>query len=312
MPQYFNTAVINGVYADILVEGFKVSGDVRSGYHATVPYLCRWQDADLLTQGLVGAAKTLHIGPISWTVPYQYPGLIGGRQRPIYCQSFEIVPCGAGGTLGSTGGLSPGEFYQFAKVTAQFDSLSFLSQVSDDPNSLNQLDPSNPITACEQTCDIIGQLVTVKGRRFEYGTSSFSTSGTWAGTPVPIDRALLRNQVRITAKFPRVPYLPWQLIQPYVGKVNNAPLFACVKGSMMLEGWGTVLTPMTDGSLGQAVTLKWAFNPDWTGNTINGMDFNCMDYPDGSGYAIVGDRAGTGMRPYQYVNFALIFASLSF
>jgi len=288
----------------ILARGYTITGDVRSGLHATVPYFCAWADAITLANDVLASPAATHIGGITWAAPLQFPVPFGGLTRPIYAQKFTIEPCGADGSSPiPTGGLAPGEYFTNAIVRVDFDSIQSVQQTGDDPENLNQLDPANPITACEQSVKINGKVVTRKGSGYTYDTS---------GKPVPGDIPLVLNEAKLQLKFPRVPYLPWQLVQPYVGKINNSPILACIKGSLLLEGMGTDVTPAPDGSIAQKLVLEFAFNPDPTGSAPTGLDWNSFPLPDGSGYDMISAAGGGGQRPYSYAEFADIFLNLEF
>jgi hypothetical protein len=174
-------------------------------------------------------------------------------------------------------------------------------QPGDDTSGLNQLDPANPITACEQSIDIIGKMVTRDGSNYKYATS---------GNTVTDDVAIVMNEAKLVLSFPQVPYLPWQAVQPYVGKVNNSTILACGRGTLLLEGMGTKITPMPNGQFGQNATLKFAWNPDPTGTSFQGMDWNNFPIRGTGAFDIIVD--GSGNNPYKYAEFANIFLALEF
>lgn len=291
-------------------EGYEISGDVRSGIHAVVPYFVAWNDAITLVNEVLDAPSAIRIGGIAWNAPYQFPVNFGGRTPPIYVQSWKIEPRGANGLpLGPTSGLAPGDFFTHAIVTLQFDSVLATQQLGDDPGNLNQLDPENPITACEQSVKINGKVVTRKGSAFIYDPA-FSPI-LWESKPVPGDIPVIQNEVKLVCKFPRVPYLPWQLIQPYVSKVNKTAILNCATESLLLEGFGSEPTPMTDGSMGQKLVLEFAFNPDPSGMNLQGMSWNNFPVPDGAGYYPVISKTGSN-KIYTPIDFSAIFTGLEF
>ena len=296
----------------ILADGYEITGDVRNGLHATVPYLLSWNNAFTFINEVLVSPAAVKAGFITWVPPLQFPVNIGqssglgGITPPVYTQRFTMKPCGAGGTPIPNGGLAPGEFFTNAIVTLQFDSVTAIQQSTDDPYNLNQLDPENPLTACEQSVQTLGKVVTRKGAGYTY------TSGGWSGKPVPGDIPIVLNETKLVLKFPRVPYLPWQLVQPYVGKINSVGVLQCVQGSLLLEGMGTDVTPGTNGTIQQKVALEFAFNPDPTGGSAQGLDWNAFPFPDGSGYGIINAAGGGGQTPYSYADFRAIFAGLNF
>jgi hypothetical protein len=293
----------------ILAKGFSIKGDVRSGLHATVPYLIAYGDFITFVNEALASPSATHIGGIIWNAPLQFPEGFGGRTTALYCQAFDVQPAGPNGQPivddPNNPGLAPGDFYQYAIVTLSFDTIPFIQGVEDDPGGLNQLDPENPITGCEQSVDIIGKMVTQQGSGYTYDFGSF------AGKPVPGDIPLIQNEVKLVLRFPRVPYLPWQTVQPFVSKINSVPILNCAKGSLLLEGMGTVIAPTPNGGLGQNAVLKYAFNPDPTGQSEQGMDWNSFPLPDGSGYSTITSKVGE-MTPYSYADFSAIFTELEF
>ena len=74
---------------------------------------------------------------------------------------------------------------------------------------------------------------------------------------------------------PRAVHTVAVLIQPYIGKINDTAILNCVKGSLhFAKRAPTVITPNMDGSISQSLGLAFAFNPDASGATITGMDWN--------------------------------------
>lgn len=287
-------------------EGYEWNGDVRSGLHITVPYMVPWYNAMAFVNAALASPSATHVGGIIWTMPAKFPESFGGRTTACYCQSFNVKPVAANGqqivTDTANPGLAPGDFFQWAMITLQYDTVYFLQDVSDDPQGLNQLDPSNPITGCEQSVDVTGKVITVPGSGYKYDSNS---------NPVQGDIPLNQNEVKLLLRFPKVPYLPWQLVQPYVGKISNAAILGCASESLLLEGMTTVLAPNPDGTLGQNLALKFAFNPDPASTTTQGMSWNSFPLPDGSGYSKITSVSG-GKRPYTLANFGNIFTGLLF
>jgi hypothetical protein len=283
-----------------MAKGYELEGDVRSGLKATIPFIMPWESAFVFIGQLLPVPTTAVGNAVNWTPPYQFPIVINGQIRPLYAQSWRCVPCGINGEPAEYLGLAPGDYFSTAIVTVGFDSATYLNQATDDPANKNQLDPDNPITACEQSVDVTGKVVTRKGAGYTFDSNS---------KPVPGDLPIVLNEAKLVLKFPRIPTLPWQLVQPFVGKINSADVLNCVMGSLLLEGMTTIITPAPDGSIAQNLGLKFAFNPDPTGATAGGMDWNSFPLPDGSGYSLITSVSG-GKRPYTYVDFRQIFQGL--
>jgi hypothetical protein len=290
----------------ILYEGYEIRGNIRDGISATIPFQMPWSLAGTFIGQLIPASSANTPGSIIWHAPFSITYEFGLRIVPLYAQSFVCRPLGYNGTPATESGLGPGDFFSTANITVEFESTRMIQAIGDDPTGLNQLDPTNPITACEQSIQSTGKVITQNGSGYTYSSGLL-----WSGKPVPGQIGLIQPEVKLLCKFPRIPLLPWQLIQPYVGKVNSVQILNCVRGSLLLEGAPTVITPNMDGSLSQSLGLAFAFNPDPTGQTLMGMDWNSFPYPDGSGYDVIVGANG-GATPYSYIDFTQIFQTIQF
>lgn len=294
----------------IMPKGYQLEGDVRSGLKATVPVLLAWSDAFTFLNEVLVSPSAIRAGLVSWNAPLQFPVPFGGRTPALYVQGFSCLPCGASGIPvpeGGNAGLAPGEFYTNAIVTLRFESITSVQQAGDDPNGLNQLDPENPITACEQSVKLGGKMTTVKGRGYQYKTS---------GKPIPGDMAVPSTEAKLILKFPRIPYLPWQLVAPFVGKVNQAVIFGTAVGALLLDGMDTDVTPQPDGSIQQKLVLEFSVNlpadPGAGGSGAVGTDWNSVALNDGSGGWDLAVSASGGVPAIGYVDFRQIFNAISF
>jgi len=278
--------------AQVMPRGFKLTGDVSKGIRATVPYLLAWANTYGFCNAILGPVSAVHIGPISFTVPYAFPG----GAVPIYAQRYTIEPCGADGTTMMVNrGLSPGEFFTNAIVTVEFEQVNFTWQAIDDPNGLQQLDPENPITLCEQSVKIGGKMRTRKGLNYIYSDTS---------TPVVGDVGVFESEAKLILKFPRVAYLPWTLLVPYVGKVNADPLLLCDTETLLLEAPSTEAKASLNSPtpIEQAVTLEFAYDP---------LGWNTAPKPNGTRVRVT--LAGDATKSiYGTTDFRTIFTSLSF
>ena len=162
-----------------------------------------------------------HLGSAASKFPGQrigQPSGLGGiTLRRFYTQRFNLKPCGAGGSAIPNKGLAPGEFFTNAIVTLQFDSVTSIQQPTVRPVRPQpaRVPRTHSRPASKARSNARGQVVTRKGAGYTY------VSGSFAGKPVPGDIPISLNETKLVLKFPRVPYLPWQLVQPYVGKVNS-------------------------------------------------------------------------------------------
>jgi hypothetical protein len=284
--------------AKILVDGFAMSGDTRSGMKVTVKYLVPNSNAYTFLNAIVNPVNQVTIGTVTYSLPYQLPATISAT--PIFAQSFDVKHVGVRRDLATGpatyGGLAAGEFFSHSVVTIGFEQLAYSTDAAgQDPNGLNQLDPDNPITWCEQSVKINAKMETRKGINYQYASDS---------TPVVGDAAVRVLEARLVLKFPRVPYLPWRLISPYIGKVNSNTVLTAPAESLLLTGTDTV-AKQSLGSLvpiEQAVTLEFAYNAD---------GFNKLPRPDGTLAAVV-RKGDTSKGIYDKADFRQIFATLNF
>lgn len=282
----------------ILSRGYKVSGDVKSGYKATVPYLVLWKDAFTFVDDIFGgaASSVTIVGPIQWNMPYRFPA----SNLNIYAQSFVMEPCGADGSTTITNvarGLAPGEYFTHALITVDFLTPPEIQSLSQDPGNLNQLDPSNPLTMCEQSIQIATK--TIQGFQGQFLYSS-------TGKAVPRDFGFLTTEAKLVLTFPRVPYLPWKFLQPYMNTVNLSQIFFCAKGTLLLTGMDTKISP-NKGQLSQQVQLHFNYSPF-------GVDWNIVPLSTG-GFDYVYRSGGSNddtNRVYQYKDFSEIFKGIAF
>lgn len=277
----------------ILHKGYQVTGDVRSGYHASVPYLLTWGNAFAFADQIFGAGTANIVGPVAFTLPYRFPAATAN----LYAQKFSIEPCGHDGQpVGAMQGLAPGENFTHAIVKVEFGALEETQQQQDDPNNLQQLDKDNPITKCKQSVKTSAKMETRKG-----GSYLFS-GGT---TPLKGDVAVPVPEARLVLTFPDIPYLPWKLVKPYIGTVNLLPMLECVKGEMLLEGMDTEIVNTTHG-MAQQMVLEYSVAPYGEWNKL----------PDGSGTPTLVFKKGTSdtdsNRIYVYKDHIKIFDTIRY
>jgi hypothetical protein len=278
----------------ILAKGFSISGDVRSGYQASVPFFMEWQYAFTFADDIFGKTHATTIGPITWQLPYRFPT----TKAPLYAQRFNIEPMGldkGGNPITLYKGLAPGEYWTHAVVQVEFETPTYIQQVQDDRNGQNQLDPTNPITMCEQSVKIASKIVAHKGGSFVFADNS----------PVVGDTTVLTSEVRLILAFPRIPYLPWGLLRPYINKINDVPILGCDRGTLLLIGMDTKVVQTNEG-MGQQLQLEFADNGA-------GKDWNMM--PRRGVYALVHQNGASNTdanRILKYVDFTAIFAHITY
>lgn len=292
-------ADISGYPYKVLCKGYEVTGDVASGYAATVPYLLPWLYAFNFADEVMGVSSATTVGPITWRAPYRFPA----STAPMYASRVRVTPCGVDATgtpvPGTNKGLSPGEFFSHAIVSVDFASPTQSQLSTDDPGNRNQLDPNNPLTMCTQSVRASGKMQTLKGGSYLYDDDL---------KPVNGDFAVPTNETKLILAFPRVPYLPWQLVRPYLNKVNSVAVLGVGVGELLLEDMSTRVEPGPNG-LQQQVELAFAVSPE------PGIDWNWLPKPDGTYQPVrrAADKlSGTPRRIYASADFRQIFASISF
>lgn len=282
--------------AEVLAkDGFRMSGDQRSGMKVTVKYRLPWPNAYLFLNALMNPIYATRVGLITYTLPYRLPSAIAAT--PVYAQSFDIQPVGTSVDPYTTlpyKGMAAGEYYKYGIVTIGFEQVPFTWDATDDPQNQNQLDPAQPIALCEQSVKFSDKMQTIKGHRYLYVSD---------GKPVIGDFAVPTSSADITLRFPHVPYLPWQMLQPYLSKVNANTLFLCAPQTLLFKSPDiTTKSSMIGGqaAMEQSVVLTFRYNPD---------GWNKLPKPDGTLDDVV--KAGGGSI-YQTADFQPLFALLTF
>jgi hypothetical protein len=264
--------------AKMLADGYKVNGDLQSGYIATVPYLLAWINAFNFIDLVMGSTASTTIGAVTLHIPHLFPGAAVAK---LYANSFDCQPCGQNGqSLPPTYGMKPGEFFTHAKVTITYKTPPYIQQSTDDPGNLNQLDPANPITLCEQSIKQSGKMRTRKGSGYTFADKS----------AVIGDIGVPEREAKLVLKFPRIPYIPWQLQQPFIGKVNKFTMLLCAPGTLLFEGGDTQFTETTQGLQGQQWVAELAYDP-------NG--WNKLPRPDTGAYDDVYQKGHLGDPDFQ-------------
>jgi len=275
----------------ILAKGYQITGDTQNGYKAVVPYLVEWKYAFTFADDIFGLTVAGKVGPITWFMPYRFPY----ANANLYAQSFTIDPCGSNGDPIFTAGLRPGDYFSHAIIKVSFETPKAIQSGGDDPHRLHQLDPNNPITMCEQTVQVAGKMETRDPGCYQFAS----------GTVVTAQVGVLVPECKIILSFPRVPYLPWTLVRPYIGSVNLNPFLDVNKGEMLLEGMDSRIV-QTNTGITQQVELHFAWSSlgDW----------NLMPQSDGSMALVHRNGAANtdANRIYPYKDHAQIFASIAY
>jgi len=272
----------------VQARGYRVTGDAATGYRAVVPYLLPWGQAFNFADEIMGLSSASTVGAITYGAPYRFPDAVAN----LYAQSFEIEPVGASGATAADAnhGLAPGEFFTHAIVRVTFQTPSFAQQAAEQP--LHQLDPSNPLTVCRQSVRAAGKMETLKAGHYVYDSDGKKVDGDFA---VPTCESVLELE------FPQIPYLPWQLVRPYINKINSAAVLGVGIGELLFEGMTTRVEATTQG-MSQMIVLSLAVTP------TPGITWNHLPRPDGTPALV--KRAGSSDRIFQSADFLDIFDTL--
>lgn len=234
---------------DVLARGYKLHGG-QDGIRANVPFLVNWSDAFSFHDQVLGYPYAPVVGgPIVYTLPWLFPGAPNAR---LYATECEIEPIGADGLpLAANYGLAAGEFFSHAICNVTFQNRMWAQQPEDDPGNLQQLDPDKPLYFVEQRVTGGGKMVSIKG----------GTNYLWSDDSKPVagDQGVLVPECRITLTWPWIPYLPWQIVQPYIGSINLSAMCGCEAETLLLENFDTKNKPTTQGIMGQELTLEFAW-----------------------------------------------------
>jgi hypothetical protein len=270
----------------VLARGYRIRSGRDNGLVAEVPYLVAWSDAFTFADEVIGYPSAASVGPIIYTDAYRFPPC-----PKLMAIDADIEPCGCDGSaLAANKGLSPGEFFTHAKVTVIFGTPQYPVSVggAEDPNNLNQLDPDNPITYCEQAVKLGGRAVVVKG------VYDFDSSGQQVKGPVTV----IETEAEITLTFPKIPFLPWKKIKPYLGRLNSVKILDCDRGTLLFEGSDIRANSTSQGLLSQQCMLTFSYNEH---------GWNSQYDPSLPGYDTIHRRAEPSKSVYEYANFSNLF-----
>jgi hypothetical protein len=270
----------------VMAKGYTIGGGQNAQTRAVVPYLVAWDDAFTFVNQAMGFPSAASVGPIVQTDAYRFP-----PSPTLMASDFEIEPCGVDGVTGPMLGLNPGEFWTHAKITLTFGTPTYVvggAGSADDPNNLQQLDPSNPLTYCTQSVRLSGRAETVQG--------GYELDDTFEQVKGPM--TVIQVEAQLVLTFPRVPFLPWQKIYPYIGRVNDVPILGVPRGQLLLEGTDIEATSTSAGLINQSVQLVFS---------AQDHDWNAIWSPIAGEYKLAHRKAAPTVRIYEYKNMGDLF-----
>jgi hypothetical protein len=272
---------------EILADGYEVvAGD--GGLRATVPCIVAWEDAFTFADDVMGYGTAVVVGPVSYSIPWKFPGAVNAK---LYASGCRVTPIGAKqDVLADGSGLVPGQYFKYAKVVVDFSTPSFTQDPSDDPANLNQLDPANPITYCEQSIESGGTMETRSKGGYEFADGDL--------TKVRHDLAVFVPESRLVLNFPRIPFLPWQRIQTYLGSLNDRVMFQCAIGTLLFEDARTKFSATNQGLQGQNFQMTLVYR---------GYHWNQVPHPVSGVPTLVRRKGDTSKGLYEIKDWRPMF-----
>jgi len=133
----------------------------------------------------------------------------------------------------------------------------------DSADESNQIDPDNPIVGAKQSIKLSNAFMTLDNAQLEIMKAD--------GDPqeprkiIETSDGLPNNQVEFTLEFPRVARVPWAFLRPFVGKVNDSPMFGLDPEHLLFAGVDTQVTSSLEGNE-SSVTLTFMGSVDVSWN----------------------------------------------
>lgn len=216
---------------------------------------------------------------VPWECPFE-PGL------GLLAHSFRCVPHTIKDSVSFGDNTLDGHF-AYAHVTINFQTPQYDWDFAD---PTRQIDKLNPILFCEQSIETAARTIPVEGFQLQY-----------VGAPaevVPIGpKFTIETQADIILAFPFVPYIPWDLIEPYIGKSNSTTLFNRPAETIVLLGASMRNETFVDGTARCSCVLRLGYNA--TG-------WNKQLATDGNVYSVV--LKGSGDKLYPTADLAAIWS----
>jgi hypothetical protein len=236
---------------------------------ATATFEVDWTDREAFVNqalGLPTGSAGWPLPQVPWDCPFQ-------PNSGLLASSFRFRPHTLKSTIGGSDNTVSGHFEK-AWVTIGFERPRYDYDV---PTSQNQIDVTNPILFCEQSIDSSGRSVTVPGYCLEY-----------VGAPsgvVPVGPVFyFEIQSTIVLTFPFVPFIPWNYLESYIGKVNDRTLFGRAAGTLCLEAPSTRIETFSDGTTRSSCVLRLSYKSEGWNKQIasNGISYTVRNKATGA------------------------------
>ena len=257
---------------------FSGSGGTLS---ASATFEVLWTDRESFINSALGLTSGSSGWPtpqVPWDCPFQ-------PNSGLLASSFSCVPHTVKDSISGSDNTVEGHFL-YAHVTLGFERPRYDFSTA---TSQNQIDIANPILFCEQSIEMTARTVVLKAYNFEYVGAPADT--------VPVgDFFVIETQADIVLNFPFVPYIPWNHLEPYIGKSNDRTLFGKAAGTIVFMGPSVRQETTSNGTNRSSCVLRFGYNS-------NG--WNVQLAQNGNIYPI--QRKFTGQRPYPPANLADIW-----
>lgn len=211
---------------------------------ATATFEVDWGDRDQFVNealGLPTGTTGWPLPQVAWECPFE-------PNTGLLAASFDIQPHTVKQNVPADDNTVAGHFEK-AWITLGFERPRYDYATATEQN---QIDVANPILFCEQAIDSASRTIPIDGYKLEY---IGAPSGTVAEGPVYV----FEIQSTIVLTFPFVPYIPWNYLREYIGKVNDRPMFGCDAGTLLLEGPSMRQETYSDGTNRTSCVLRFAY-----------------------------------------------------
>jgi hypothetical protein len=254
-----------------------ISESVGSGGpKATVVYRCRWEDRYDLVLELVGGYGSGASGFSAYTPPHAYP-----PSTNLRCLEISSIEGLGAKKLGTGSKWDP---YTLAEITAVYSVPTYDIESS---SASGQIDPDNPILYCKQSINASSAFVVLPKRKLKFSTS---------GKIVDSEASRPTAQAEITLEFPRVPFNPYTICKPYLGKTNSAAMLGHDAGQLLFDAIRTDLSSTSTGIDHSVVLTFLGRDADWNALVNDAGSYELVEFD------------GSGVRPFTQADLMAMFS----
>ncbi len=219
--------------------------DQQGPYYQVKYYFQNWADSDTIANQMRGS--TQRSGGTTIRIPPHTHFL----SPNLSCTDVSIEGCGS--PVLNAKGLPSFDRGFFAIAT--YRSLPWLLQASNDPENLNQIDPTGtPLLWCTQELDFDFEEVVFEGEKSNF---KWSTGDALNGTKTKVPLKFTMGITTMTITWHQLPYLPMATIRTLRNKINNATFLGAPAETIRFLGCRTVRDQNTDGQVSQKVQFTF-------------------------------------------------------